>query len=155
MTTTTITITTTKIPGGSCGSPKFANDIYCDDENNNAGCNFDGGACCNRYTSKWNQYCTDCQCLEVKNCKAIGIWSSFPNMDKWCNDNCNHSPPYCPATHCSCAWIKLFRRRVALATTRRLSILPLSCRLVSSSSSLSPFSAFSKVKMTKHAFKVL
>ena len=30
-----------------CGSPQFANDQQCDDENNNAECKFDGGACCN------------------------------------------------------------------------------------------------------------
>ena len=30
-----------------CGSTQFANDQHCDDENNNAECNFDGGACCN------------------------------------------------------------------------------------------------------------
>ena len=40
-----------------CGSPQFANDQWCDDENNNAGCNFDGGACCNNGFSEWATYC--------------------------------------------------------------------------------------------------
>ena len=42
---------TTKPPIGGCGSPGYANDKYCDDENNNAGCNYDDGACCNNYAA--------------------------------------------------------------------------------------------------------
>ena len=37
--------TTAPLPG--CGSPQWADDEYCDDENNNADCKYDGGACCN------------------------------------------------------------------------------------------------------------
>merc|ERR1711971_1317913 len=62
-TTTTTTTTTTPTPSG-CGIPVWANDIWCDDENNNAGCNFDGGACCNNDFSGWDTYCTKCDCLE-------------------------------------------------------------------------------------------
>merc|ERR1719424_2714781 len=25
------------------------------------------------------------------------------SYDAWCNTNCNHFPPHCPATHCNCA----------------------------------------------------
>ena len=46
-----------------CGSPEWADDQYCDDENNNAGCNWDGGACCNNLDPEWDKYCTDCKCL--------------------------------------------------------------------------------------------
>ena len=53
---TTATTTTTPTPSG-CGNPDWANDEYCDDENNNPSCNFDGGACCNNNFSGWNQYC--------------------------------------------------------------------------------------------------
>ena len=59
-TTTTTLKTTTKtttISASSCGSPQWANDKWCDDENNNAGCNFDGGACCNNDHIGWNTYC--------------------------------------------------------------------------------------------------
>ena len=42
---------TTKPPIGGCGSPEYAKDKYCDDENNNAGCNYDDGACCNNYAA--------------------------------------------------------------------------------------------------------
>ena len=46
-----------------CGLPDFQGDGACDDGNNNAGCNFDGGDCClpNVDTS----FCTVCQCLET------------------------------------------------------------------------------------------
>merc|ERR1712126_436536 len=36
------------------------------------------------------------------NCKAVGAYASMPAMMEWCNRNCNWSPPYCPASHCSC-----------------------------------------------------
>lgn len=35
-------------------------------------------------------------------CRAVGVWQNVPGMDKWCVDNCNHVPPYCPASHCTC-----------------------------------------------------
>ena len=35
---------------------------YCDDENNNDECNFDGGDCC--LDIVLTDYCTKCQCLE-------------------------------------------------------------------------------------------
>ena len=41
---------TTQPPSG-CGSPQWANDMYCDDENNNPSCNYDGGACCSNSAS--------------------------------------------------------------------------------------------------------
>merc|ERR1712051_490124 len=51
-------------PPTGCGSPQWANDQWCDDENNNANCNYDGGACCFNNFSGWNNYCTDCACLD-------------------------------------------------------------------------------------------
>ena len=41
----------------------FGTDNFCDDENNNAGCGWDGGACCNNQNAGWDQYCTACECL--------------------------------------------------------------------------------------------
>ena len=38
----------------------------------------------------------------TKSCHAKGIWSRTPGMDHWCTLNCNHIPPFCPATHCTC-----------------------------------------------------
>ena len=46
-----------------CVFPDFQGDGACDDENNNAGCNFDGGDCCGRNVN--TDFCTVCQCLET------------------------------------------------------------------------------------------
>ena len=47
----------------SCsGEPDWIGDNYCDDENNNLECNWDGGDCCGDNVN--TQYCTDCDCLE-------------------------------------------------------------------------------------------
>ena len=32
--------------------------MWCDDENNNADCNWDGGACCFNEAQGWDDYCT-------------------------------------------------------------------------------------------------
>merc|ERR1711874_807827 len=51
---------TTQAPG-ICGSPQWFGDNYCDDDNNNAGCGFDGGDCCGDINTT---YCSECLCLE-------------------------------------------------------------------------------------------
>jgi len=56
--------TTAPPPTDGCGSPQWENDDYCDDENNNEGCNWDGGDCCFNNATGWDNYCTDCECLE-------------------------------------------------------------------------------------------
>ena len=40
----------------------------CDDENNNADCEYDGGDCCAQSLGKAvsTQYCTECKCLDPK-----------------------------------------------------------------------------------------
>ena len=51
----------------SCGFQIWATDSYCDDENNNAGCDWDGGACCPPNSIEnpdWNVECSDCKCLD-------------------------------------------------------------------------------------------
>ena len=37
-------------------------DGYCDDENNDEGCDYDGGDCCGDDVNK--EWCTKCLCLE-------------------------------------------------------------------------------------------
>ena len=59
-TTTTTKKTTTSSSTDVCGSPEYANDRWCDDENNNAGCNWDNGACCGDNVDKL--YCKLCEC---------------------------------------------------------------------------------------------
>ena len=47
-----------------CGSPQWKGDDYCDDDNNNSGCDWDGGDCCGDNVNK--SYCVVCQCLNQK-----------------------------------------------------------------------------------------
>ena len=56
-TTASTSTTTASTTLSGCGSPQWSNDKWCDDENNNAGCNFDDGACCNNFFGGWNTYC--------------------------------------------------------------------------------------------------
>ena len=53
---------------GKCGQLKWKGDKNCDDENNNAGCDWDGGDCCgpNNYG-----YCKECKCKDC-NHKKVG-----------------------------------------------------------------------------------
>ena len=44
-----------------CYNPDYHGDAYCDDENNNEACFFDGGDCCGSDVDK--TYCFECQCL--------------------------------------------------------------------------------------------
>merc|ERR1719228_1493538 len=54
---------TTQAPDGSnCEIPHWFGDSYCDDENNNADCGFDGGDCCGDDVN--TTYCSACDCLE-------------------------------------------------------------------------------------------
>merc|ERR1719483_643897 len=38
-------------------------DGYCDDENNMAACDWDGGDCCNNDIPDYDIFCSECQCL--------------------------------------------------------------------------------------------
>ena len=40
----------------------YIGDGYCDDENNNADCHFDGGDCCGNNIN--TQYCNECFCYQ-------------------------------------------------------------------------------------------
>ena len=55
--TTNPPTTTTPNTAFGCGLPSYRYDKYCDPENNNSGCDYDGGACCNNYQSFWDLYC--------------------------------------------------------------------------------------------------
>ena len=49
-------------PNDACGSPQWFGDNYCDDENNNEECGWDGGDCCGDNVN--TQYCSACECLD-------------------------------------------------------------------------------------------
>jgi len=60
---------TTTSDGGSTGDceiPSWHGDSWCDDVNNNAACNYDGGDCCASTNGNPDKdvYCDDCSCLD-------------------------------------------------------------------------------------------
>merc|ERR1711936_730082 len=65
-----------------CAVPQWKGDNYCDDVNNNAGCEFDGGDCCGANVN--TAFCTQCQCLDggsggggggsASGCATIPAW---------------------------------------------------------------------------------
>merc|ERR1712176_877672 len=82
---------------GTCGQAKFKGDNNCDDDNNNCGCEYDGGDCCPK-TNKGpvnKKYCKKCECLDPNgkqdaNCKGscgLGQYKGDGNCDDE-NNNC-------------------------------------------------------------------
>ena len=57
-----------------CELPDYHGDNYCNDENNNEACFFDGGDCCGSNVN--TQYCTECQCLEGGGGGNVGTTTS-------------------------------------------------------------------------------
>merc|ERR1712203_207918 len=51
-----------------CGSANYKGDGNCDDENNNCGCDYDGGDCCAKTLKKAvsKKFCKKCECLDPK-----------------------------------------------------------------------------------------
>jgi len=90
---------------GKCGSVHYKADGRCDDENNNCGCNWDGGDCCGSTGDirQWS-YCTKCKCLNPQFKKANkcpghkgGCISPSWVGDGRCDDDNNN---------CACNWDK-------------------------------------------------
>ena len=54
-----------KVPE-NCRQTKWWKDFFCDDENNNADCNWDGGDCCPSTNPSPNlkRFCQACECLD-------------------------------------------------------------------------------------------
>ena len=46
---------------GCGGKPEWIKDGFCDDRNNNEGCDFDGGDCCG-HASVNKRFCRECKC---------------------------------------------------------------------------------------------
>ena len=40
--------------------------------------------------------------LEKSGCHPTELYAAHVGMKAWCNDNCNHDPPFCPPSHCIC-----------------------------------------------------
>merc|ERR1712032_755103 len=84
-----------------CGAPKWKGDGNCDDENNNAGCTWDGGDCCG---AKNFGYCKQCKCLDctyvAKGDKCVKDFKKACGVPKYKKDkNCDDEN-----NNCRCDW---------------------------------------------------
>merc|ERR1712097_107435 len=76
-------------PGQGCGSAAFKGDGNCDDENNNAGCSFDGGDCCGSNVKK--EFCKECKCKDPNYKSGQGCGSVQYKNDGNCDDDNNNA----------------------------------------------------------------
>ena len=68
------------------GPPSLVKNGFCNDETNNAACNYDGGDCCININ---DSFCSECTCFFQENCLA-GLTPSFVG-DGSCNDETNNA----------------------------------------------------------------
>merc|ERR1712062_838401 len=86
--------TSTNPPSSGCENNDWVGDNYCDDGNNNAGCNYDGGDFCGDNVN--DKYCDICQCLEGSTTEAPTTETpgtcGLPNYvgDNYCDDKNNN-----------------------------------------------------------------
>ena len=74
--------------------PGHVRDFYCDDQNNNEGCLFDGGDCCRPNVN--TQFCTLCFCHEDLNCDApMELIGNGVCNDEANNEHCNYDSGDC------------------------------------------------------------
>merc|ERR1739848_680780 len=81
--------------GETCAKAKFKGDGNCDDGNNNAGCEYDGGDCCVK-TAKNGKvkktFCTECKCIDPDNLgEPSGCQSPEFKGDGNCDDGNNNA----------------------------------------------------------------
>ena len=69
-----------------CGSPQWKGDGYCNDENNNAKCDYDDGDCCGE-----NVITEDCTICECRDPDFGGCGSPQWKGDGYCNDENNNA----------------------------------------------------------------
>ena len=58
---------------GTCENLGWKGDGFCDDVNNNCGCDWDGGDCCGNNVNTY--YCTKCDCLDPNAAENLQISS--------------------------------------------------------------------------------
>merc|ERR1712100_260914 len=73
----------------TCGLVKYKGDGNCDDQNNNAGCAFDGGDCCG--TNVKTLYCKECKCKDPNYKKGQGCGAANYKGDSNCDDENNNA----------------------------------------------------------------
>merc|ERR1712210_240999 len=78
----------------ACGAPAYKGDGNCDDNNNNAGCGFDGGDCCAKSVggAVKKDYCKECKCLDPnpKGSEGPGCGQEEYKGDGNCDDDNNN-----------------------------------------------------------------
>merc|ERR1711907_642193 len=80
-----------KAAASTCKLENYKGDGNCDDVNNNAGCEYDGGDCCEKSLGKAisKKYCTACKCLDP-NPKAPKEAASTCELEQYKGDgNCD------------------------------------------------------------------
>jgi hypothetical protein len=97
--------TTTSLSITKCsGNQDWIGDGFCNDNNNNVGCNFDGGDCCG--SNVYTDHCTECLCLTTTatttatttTTTSVSCGNHYAtncagcpqgNGAGWCNGDCN------------------------------------------------------------------
>merc|ERR1711935_359257 len=65
---------------------QWIGDSFCDDQNNNPECDFDGGDCCPEEPANgWDQYCSDCECFDIPETTEAPI--ECTGVNQWIGDN--------------------------------------------------------------------
>ena len=78
-----------------CSNGALIANGHCNDETNNAECNFDGGDCCGSCINK--NYCSNCTCI------GNADWNGVSNAvvgDGVCNDETNNGECYYDGLDC-------------------------------------------------------
>merc|ERR1712198_225880 len=93
---------------GDCAQPQWQGDGFCDDENNNAACNWDGGDCCALTNSNADKdvYCDDCTCLDPNaqsNPNPEPTTSNGPSTDPFTTSSPNPEPTTTNGVNGECA----------------------------------------------------
>ena len=87
-----------------CPTPLIVGDGFCNDETNNAECNYDGGDCCGTCIN--TEHCTECQCLGGETNNDISnalIGNGFCNIETN-NAECNYDGGDCCGPDISCKY---------------------------------------------------
>ena len=80
------------VANGTCSNQYWVADYFCDDGNNNEGCNYDGGDCCESWFGDvWGfaEFCNECLCHSTGvngTCLEYQIWFG----DGYCDDVINN-----------------------------------------------------------------
>ena len=77
-----------------CSNPGLVGNGYCNDETNNADCNYDGGDCCGTCVNV--DHCSECECLGG----LTGDGSNAVVGNGYCNDEYNNADCYYDGLDC-------------------------------------------------------